>query len=59
MTDIQLISIKEAAQFLSVHPNTIRNMIERDELTAHRFGKRIIRIDFKQLNTILNEGDNK
>jgi excisionase family DNA binding protein len=49
----ELISIQDAADFIGVHPNTIRNMIRRDQLTAYRFGLRVIRIDRQQLMRVV------
>jgi excisionase family DNA binding protein len=39
--DAKLFTIKEAAEFVRVHPNTIRNLILRRELAACRIGKNI------------------
>lgn len=43
------VSIKEAALILSVDPMTIQRWIASDELPARRFGPKIIRIDFNDL----------
>ncbi len=53
MSTPELISIQDAADFIGVHPNTIRNMIRRDQLTAYRFGLRVIRIDRQQLMKVV------
>ena len=38
-------TIQEAADYLSVNRETVRRMIARGELKAHRVGPRLIRID--------------
>ncbi len=40
----QFLTIREAAELLNVHENTIRNLITRGELKAERIGKSIIRL---------------
>lgn len=45
----ELLTIKEAAESCNVHPNTIRNLIQRGELPAQRIGARIIRISSTDL----------
>ncbi len=47
------VSIKEGAELLGVHPNTIRNLISRNELAAERIGARIIRIRKSELLGLL------
>jgi excisionase family DNA binding protein len=51
------VTIVEAAQILAVHPNTIRNLINKNVLKAYRLGSRIIRIDANELETILITGE--
>ena len=53
----ELLTISDAAKILSVHKNTIRNMINRGELQAHRIGGRLIRIHKDELATILSPYD--
>ena len=50
----ELLTISDAAKILSVHKNTIRNMINRGELSAHRIGGRLIRIHKDELTAILS-----
>ena len=38
--DSPLLTLSEAAEFLRVHRNTLRNWDTEDILKAHRFGKR-------------------
>lgn len=38
-------TIQEAADYLSVNRETVRRMIARGDLKAHRVGPRLIRID--------------
>jgi len=40
----KLFSIKQASEILACHPNTIRNMIQRGELTAYKV-RRVVRVD--------------
>jgi excisionase family DNA binding protein len=47
------LSIPQFAEKIGVHPNTIRNLIQRGELPAVRIGARIIRIDESQVNALL------
>jgi excisionase family DNA binding protein len=49
MATPELISVREAAELIGVHTNTIKNMIKRGQLTAYRFGLRVIRVDRQQL----------
>lgn len=49
---VKLLTIKEAAQLTRLHPNTIRNLIQRNELKADRIG-RSIRINEQQLLGLL------
>ena len=49
---VKLLTIKEAAQLTRLHPNTVRNLIQRNELKADRIG-RSIRINEQQLLNLL------
>jgi excisionase family DNA binding protein len=51
--DTERLSINEAATILNVHPNTLRNLISRNELAAERIGARIIRIRKSELLGLL------
>jgi excisionase family DNA binding protein len=44
-----LLSIQGAAALLKVHPNTIRNLINRGDLPAIRCGARLIRVRIEDL----------
>jgi excisionase family DNA binding protein len=46
---MNLVTIKQAAESLSVHPNTIRNWIRAGKIKATRFGPSTIRIAKEQL----------
>ena len=48
-----LYSVESLADFLDVHPNTVRNMIDRGELDAVRLG-RLIRIPRQSVIDILS-----
>ena len=43
ITHVELLTIREAADRVKVHPNTIRNEIMRGHLAAIRLGARIVR----------------
>lgn len=47
-----LLSIQEAADYLGVHKNTIRNLLTRKELKAMRIGARIVRISQVDLDAL-------
>ena len=49
----QLASIQEAARLYHVHPDTIRRRISTGQLVGHRFGPRLIRVDLRELETLL------
>jgi excisionase family DNA binding protein len=51
-TNNDLKTIKQAAEKLQLHPNTIRNLILRGELKAERIGKSI-RIRDENLEALL------
>lgn len=50
--DVNLLTIKEAAQQTKLHPNTIRNAITQGRLEAYRIG-RSIRISQQGLLTLM------
>jgi excisionase family DNA binding protein len=50
--DRQWLTIKEAAEQLKLHPNSIRNFILRGDLKAERVG-RLIRISQANLDALL------
>jgi excisionase family DNA binding protein len=46
------VSVKEAATRLHVSKDTIRRRIAAGELTAYRLGKRIVRVDMGEVETL-------
>jgi len=50
-----LLTIKESADLLKLHPNTIRNFLLRGTLKGVRLGSRIVRIPKSELETLLTE----
>lgn len=46
---MNLYTVKEAAEMLSVHPNTIRKWVQSGKLPAQRFGQRTIRINLSDI----------
>ena len=53
LIDGEILTIKQAAEFLGVHPNTIRNLIARRQLRAERIGARIVRIRKHDVQSLL------
>lgn len=48
-TTRRLVSLDDAATYLSVNPRTVRRMIAAGELTGFRVGTKIVRVDLNQL----------
>ena len=48
-TEVEFLTIKDAAQMLNVHENTIRTAISSGSIKAYRLGSRTIRIKREQL----------
>lgn len=48
-----LISISQAAEYAGVHPKTIRRRISDGSLPAYRMGKRLIRVDLREVEALL------
>ena len=46
------LSIKQSAELVKCHPNTIRNLITRGKLKAYRVGRNIIRINQADLEAL-------
>jgi excisionase family DNA binding protein len=46
---LQLVSVKNAAARLDVHPDTVRRLLDRGTLTKHVVGARSVRIDAREL----------
>lgn len=46
---MNLYTVKQAAEMLSVHPNTIRKWVQTGKLPAQRFGPRTIRINLNDI----------
>ncbi len=57
-TNMNFMTINQAAKFLKLHPNTIRNFIVRGQLPAYRIG-RTIRIDEHDLIEIAKKVEAK
>jgi excisionase family DNA binding protein len=53
---LETMDTDQAAKFLGVHKNTLRNMLIRGELRAQRSGRKYI-FTREQLYTFLNESD--
>ena len=51
--DSQWLTVAETAALLRVTPRTVRRMISRGQLTGHRLGTRLIRIDSREVNRCL------
>ena len=51
---MNLLTVKQAADILGVHPNTIRAMIQDGRLTSIQLGQRLTRIDLTQVKELLN-----
>jgi excisionase family DNA binding protein len=47
----RLTSIDVAAEFLDVHPRTVRRMIHAGELRAYRVG-RLVKVDLRQVEEL-------
>ncbi len=55
VTSEQLLTVKEAAQRLSLHPQTVRDMIYSREIDCVRLG-RAVRIPIEQVEKIIRDG---
>ena len=51
-------SVKEIAEKVSVHPNTVRNWIESGELKAYKLG-RVLRIKKEDFEAFAKEADGR
>jgi excisionase family DNA binding protein len=49
---MNLLTVRQAAELLGVHQNTIRNWITQGRLTAHRIGPKLIRINAEDLEQL-------
>lgn len=49
MSTTSWVSISEAAEHFSLHPDTIRRMISRGEIEAKRLGPRLIRVSLASI----------
>lgn len=54
-TDEQTFTLEEVARRLKLHPDTVRRMITKKQITAVKVG-RVYRIRESEINRILNEG---
>ena len=48
--------IAEVARYLHVSDRTVRQMLEDGRLTAHRLGKRVVRIDLNEVDATMASG---
>ncbi len=46
------VTVKQAAEIVQTHPNTIRNWIAQGLLPAHRFAERLVRINKSDLDAV-------
>jgi excisionase family DNA binding protein len=46
-------TIAEAADYLQVHPRTIRNMVNEGRLTRYRSGSRLVRVDLNEIDAVM------
>ncbi len=46
-------SIPDAAEYLSVHPITIRKLIADHRITGYRSGARLIRVDLNEIDAVM------
>lgn len=49
----ELLNVAQTSQYLGCSANTVRNMIQRGELSAVRLGPRMVRIRREELDAIL------
>ena len=52
----EFLTVKEVAERLRLHPQTVRNMIDRGELTGTRVGARRVLVSEPDLEQFLSEG---
>lgn len=53
-TDRRFITVAEAARLMEIHPNTVRNMVNRGDLIDARIpGTNQIRIDAQQVEDLI------
>ncbi len=51
----RLLSVKEAAKYLSIQPNTLYHWICRREIPFVKVGKKVVRLDIRQLDRWINK----
>ena len=49
----QLVTVDEAADYVGVHPTTLRRWIAQGRLNSYAAGPRLIRIDLDELDAML------
>ena len=52
----QLATINDAAQYVGVHPKTLRRWIAQGRLKAYAAGPRLIRVDLDEVDAMLRSG---
>jgi excisionase family DNA binding protein len=50
------VTIDEAAEYLSLHPATIRQMLADRRLTPYKLGPRVVRVDLNQIDDAMEQG---
>lgn len=53
----QLISLKQAAEYLGVSPNTVRNYIAKQGLKAQRVGPKLIKFRKADLDRFIDKSN--
>jgi excisionase family DNA binding protein len=59
MQEDQLLTVKEAAKFLSVHESTVRRLVDSGELAKVMIGKREYRIRRGELIRFVQENESR
>lgn len=52
MTDLNLLTVQEAAARYKCHPRTIRRLIESGEIGVYRVGPKLVRIDVVEVDRV-------
>jgi excisionase family DNA binding protein len=50
------VKIDDAAEYIDVHPVTIRKMITSGRIHGYRSGTRLLRVDLNELDAFLEDG---
>lgn len=49
----RLVSISQAAQYVDVHPMTLRRWISAGRVSAYRVGPRLLKVDLVELDAMM------